>query len=183
MWHALNVPVPFISSVDGRLGDRAKQPSGLSRTLSRALNITVPTAGQVKSMNNRRRNFIFPTHHLGGFEGDWGVYCCACKERAVSGHGKAGVYRVRGKKDGGFTYHPQPKSGTTVDGRRVRSLRWVFPGKANLCSQYFHLLSTYCVLKIHSFVATGLLVYRCLAAGIRQRTTDPNLRLQIRNTN
>ena len=34
----------------GDLGDRAKQPSGLSRTLTRALNITVTTviAGQVK---------------------------------------------------------------------------------------------------------------------------------------
>jgi len=34
----------------GDLGDRAKQPSALSRTLSRALNITVTTvtAGQVK---------------------------------------------------------------------------------------------------------------------------------------
>ena len=34
----------------GDLGDRAKQPSALSRTLSRALNITIPTviAGQVE---------------------------------------------------------------------------------------------------------------------------------------
>ena len=40
----------------GDLGDRAKQPSALSRTLTRALNVTVTTviAGQVKPMNNRR---------------------------------------------------------------------------------------------------------------------------------
>ena len=34
---------------------------------------------------------LFLPIHLGGFEGGWGVYCSTCKERAVSGHGKAGV--------------------------------------------------------------------------------------------
>jgi len=28
--------------------------------------------------------FFLPIHvHLGGFEGEWGVYCCTCKGRAV----------------------------------------------------------------------------------------------------
>ena len=34
--------------------------------------------------------FFLPIHQ-GGFEGEWDVYCCTCKERAASGHGKAGV--------------------------------------------------------------------------------------------
>ena len=47
--------------------------------------------------------------HLGGFKGEWGVYCCTCKARAVSGHSEACARNA--EKDGyrfivygGFTY-------------------------------------------------------------------------------
>ena len=40
--------------------------------------------------------------HLGGFKGEWGMCCCTCKARAVSGHSEAGARNA--EKDGGFTY-------------------------------------------------------------------------------
>ena len=40
--------------------------------------------------------------HLGGFKGEWVVYCCTCKARAVSGHSEAGARNA--EKDSGFTY-------------------------------------------------------------------------------
>ena len=51
---------------------------------------------------------FFPCPHTqGGLRGDGGVHRCACKERAVSGHGKAGAQNdAKKKEDGGFTYHP-----------------------------------------------------------------------------
>ena len=50
---------------------------------------------------------LFPAHtpplfffniFLGGLKGKWGVYCCTCKARAVSGHSEAGVRNA--EKDG-----------------------------------------------------------------------------------
>ena len=39
--------------------------------------------------------------HAGGVKREWGVYCCTCKARAVSGHREAGARNA--EKDGGFT--------------------------------------------------------------------------------
>jgi len=94
--------------------ETASKPSALSRTLSRALNMTVTTviAGQVEPVrttvvNNRRTqflshqtldcNFYFSYPYTGGFKEGWGGYCCtkgSLRRRAECAE----------KEDGGLTF-------------------------------------------------------------------------------
>ena len=63
-------------------------------------------------------------HLLMGFEGELGVHCCACKERAVSGHGKAGA-RNAGKDidDAYFNCHSRSQRSLVLIVVRSRSKR------------------------------------------------------------
>jgi len=66
----------LVALFDVDLGDRAKQPSALSRTLTRALNTTVPTviAGQVKPITTTvEQPYMF---HLSGDN---------CRDRCIKG--------------------------------------------------------------------------------------------------
>ena len=52
------------------------------------------------------------------------MYCCTCKERAVSGHSEAGARNA--EKDGGFTSRGEPEPGTgKVEGAGKEGRVWV----------------------------------------------------------
>ena len=75
----------------------------------------VPSLACAVNFRLRCPVFTFPLPiHLGGFKGEWGVYCCTCKARAVSGHSEAGARNA--EKDGGFTYFRVVRSRVPEEG-------------------------------------------------------------------